>query len=262
MSRRLERSVLSATLFANAKAKRLAIRLTRWTGKSREYVHPKHLLGDTPEHYWYLEHLAPGATLLDVGCGNGMHTLKAARRCVDVAGVDADLASLGVGLRTAQRLGMTNVAFVAANVEEGLPIAPARFDMVLCLDLLEHVHKRDLVLTEIRRVLKPAGVLLLAVPNRATAWKRRLERADLPFYSDPDHKIEYTLDELRVELDRNGFAIRSRHPSVYDMPLVGLIDIVGGISLALYRRLTTVRRRLARRYPQDDAGFFVVCDAR
>ena len=262
MSRRLERSVLSATLFANAKAKRLAIRLTRWTGKSREYVHPKHLLGDTPEHYWYLEHLTPGATLLDVGCGNGMHTLKAARRCVDVAGVDADLASLGVGLRTAQRLGMTNVAFVAANVEEGLPIAPARFDMVLCLDLLEHVHKRDLVLTEIRRVLKPAGVLLLAVPNRATAWKRRLERADLPFYSDPDHKIEYTLDELRVELDRNGFAIRSRHPSVYDMPLVGLIDIVGGISLALYRRLTTVRRRLARRYPQDDAGFFVVCDAR
>ena len=196
MSRRLERSVLSATLFANAKAKRLAIRLTRWTGKSREYVHPKHLLGDTPEHYWYLEHLAPGATLLDVGCGNGMHTLKAARRCADVAGVDADLASLGVGLRTAQRLGMTNVAFVAANVEEGLPIAPARFDMVLCLDLLEHVHKRDLVLTEIRRVLKPAGVLLLAVPNRATAWKRRLERADLPFYSDPDHKIEYTLLRL------------------------------------------------------------------
>jgi SAM-dependent methyltransferase len=262
MSRRLRRSVFSTVLFANAKAKRLAIRLTRWTGKSREYVHPKHLLGDTAEHYWYLEHLAPDATLLDVGCGNGMHTLKAARRCAEVAGVDADLVSLGVGLRTAQRLGMTNVGFAAANVEEGLPIAHARFDMVLCLDLLEHVYKRDLVLAEIRRVLKPSGVLLLAVPNRATSWKRRLERAGLPFYSDPDHKIEYTLDELRAELERNGFTIRSLHPSVYDMPLVGLIDIVGGISLALYRRLTTLRRRLARRYPQDDAGFFVVCDVR
>src|SRR5207249_9049373 len=96
MSRRLERSVLSATLFANAKAKRLAIRLTRWTGKSREYVHPKHLLADTPAHYWYLEYMTPGAALLDVGCGNGMHALKAARRCARVVGLDADLASLGV----------------------------------------------------------------------------------------------------------------------------------------------------------------------
>jgi 2-polyprenyl-3-methyl-5-hydroxy-6-metoxy-1,4-benzoquinol methylase len=259
---RLERSVFSAALFANAKAKRLAIRLTRWTGKSREYVHPKHLLGDTPEQYWYLEHLRAGARLLDVGCGNGMHTLKAARRCAEVAGVDADLSSLGVGLRTARRLQMTNVAFAAANVEKGLPIAGGRFDIVLCLDLLEHVYQRDLVLAEIRRVLKPAGILLLAVPNRATAWKRRLERAGLPFYSDPDHKIEYTLDELRAELERNGFTIRSLHPSVYDMPLVGLIDIVGGISLAAYRRLTGLRRRLARRYPQDDAGFFIVCDAK
>src|SRR5439155_2471813 len=151
---------------------------------------------------------------------------------------------------------MTNVAFVAANVEEGLPIAPARFDMVLCLDLLEHVHKRDLVLTEIRRVLRPSGVLLLAVPNRATAWKRRLERAGLPAYSDPDHKVEYTLDELRDELGRNGFTIRQLHPSVCDMPFVGLIDIVGGLSLPLYRRLTRLRTRLARRYPEENAGFF------
>src|SRR5262249_20422198 len=218
MSRQLERSVLSAILFANAKAKRLAIRLTRWTGKSREYIHPKHLLGDTAEHYWYLEHLPPGARLLDVGCGNGMHTLKAARRCAEVAGIDADLASLGVARRTAARLGMSNAAFAAANLEEGLPVAPARFDLVLCLDLLEHVYKRDLVLTEIRRALKPAGVLLLAVPNRATAWKRRLERAGLPFYSDPDHKIEYTLDELRAELQRHGFTLRSLPSRRYDLP--------------------------------------------
>ena len=261
-ARRLDRLVLSAVVFANAKAKRLAIRLTKWTGKSREYVHPKHLLGDTQEHYWYLEYVAPGAALLDVGCGNGMHTLKAARRCARIAGVDADLASLGVGLRTSRRLGVTNVGFVASNVEEGLPVADARFDTVLCLDLLEHVHKRDLVLAEIRRVLKPSGVLLLGVPNRATAWKRRLERAGLFAYSDPDHKIEYTLDELRDELGRNGFTIQRLHPSVFDMPFVGLIDIVGGISLPLYRRLTRLRTRLARKYPEENAGFFAVCVSR
>jgi hypothetical protein len=37
---------------------------------------------------------------------------------------------------------------------------------------------------------------------------------------------------------------------------------VGGLSLGLYRRLTDLRRRLARRYPEENAGFFVVCRAK
>ena len=258
----LRRSVLSSVVFANAKAKRLAIRLTKWTGKSRDYVHPKHLLDDTLEHYWYLKYVAPGAALLDVGCGNGMHTLKAARRGAKVAGVDASLESLGVGLRAFRQAGLAPMGFVASNVEEGLPIASRRFDTVLCLDLLEHVHKRDLVLSEIRRVLKPSGILLLGVPNRATAWKRRLARARLPYYSDPDHKIEYTFDELRDELARGGFTIDRLLPSVYDTPLTGLIDVVGGLSLPAYRYLTDLRRRLVARWPQENAGFYAVCSVR
>ena len=52
------------------------------------------------------------------------------------------------------------------------------------------------------------------------------------------------------------------HPTVYDTPLIGAIDLVGGLSLPLYRRLTEVRRRLARRYPEENAGFFAVCEAK
>src|SRR5437867_9324062 len=54
ISRVLGRLCLASLVAANNKAKRLAIRLTRWTGKSAEYVHPKHLLGDADEHYLYL----------------------------------------------------------------------------------------------------------------------------------------------------------------------------------------------------------------
>ena len=262
MMRQLRCAVLSTVVFANAKAKRLAIRLTKWTGKSRDYVHPKHLLDDTLEHYWYLQYVTPGASLLDVGCGNGMHTLKAARRAVGVIGVDASLDSLEIGRRASGQAGAPHVSFVASNVEEGLPIASRRFDTVLCLDLLEHVYKRDLVLSEIRRVLKPAGTLLLGVPNRGTTWKRRLERAGLFFYSDPDHKIEYTLDELRDELARGGFVIDRLVPSVYDTPMIGLIDVVGGLSLSAYRYLTDLRRRLVARWPDENAGFYAVCSVR
>jgi len=41
--------------------------------------------------------------------------------------------------------------------------------------------------------------------------------------------------------------------------LIGAIDLVGGLSLGLYRRLTEARRRLARRYPEENAGFSAVC---
>jgi SAM-dependent methyltransferase len=205
MTRRLRGAVLSGVVFANNKAKRLAIRFTRWTGKSPEYVHPKHLPGDSQDNYWYLAYLASDASVLDVGCGHGMHSLKAARRCRHVVGVDGNL--------------------------------------------------------EIRRALRPGGVMLLSVPNRGTSWKRRLGRAGLFSYSDPAHKIEYTLEELAAELEKNGFRIAHLHPTVYDTPLIGPIDLVGGLSLPLYRRLTEVRRRLARRYPEENARFFAVCEA-
>jgi hypothetical protein len=51
------------------------------------------------------------------------------------------------------------------------------------------------------------------------------------------------------------------HTAVYDTPLIGVIDVAGSVSLALYRRLTEARRRLARRYPEESAGFFAVCAA-
>ena len=259
IARPVRRGLLSAVVFANAKAKRLAIRLTKWTGKSAEYVHPKHLLGESDEQYWYLAHVGAGHRVLDVGCGNAMHTIKTARRCAFVAGVDRSRESLEVGARTARAEGVANVGLARGDVEESLPFRTSTFDRVLCGDLLEHVYKRDHVLTEIRRVLKPGGLLLLAVPNRGTSWKLRLERAGLFAYSDPDHKIEYTLEELTEELGRNGFRIIEIHPTVYDTPLIGLIDLVGGLSLGLYGRLSVRRRRLARKHPEENAGFYVVC---
>ena len=262
MPRALARPLLGGVVFANNKAKRLAIRLTRWTGKSREYVHPKHLLGEADvDQYWYLAHLAPHAAVLDVGAGHGMHALKAAARSRIVLGIDRDRAALGVATRAGRERRIRNAAFLAADLEQGLPIRGGTFDTVICLDLLEHVVERDRLLGEIRRVLRPGGALLLAVPNRATSWKRRLARAGLFAYSDPDHKIEYTLPELAAELGRNGFRIVRMHTAVYDTPLIGVIDVAGSVSLALYRRITEARRRLARRYPEESAGFFAVCAA-
>ena len=250
MTRSLRGVVLSGVVFANNKAKRLAIRLTRWTGKSPEYVHPKHLLGDTQDNYWYLAYIAPDAVRARRGLRQ-RDALDQGGPPLPSRGGRGRKPRIARGGAAVQPIAAVsgNAEFFAADLERGLAVQGARFDTVVCLDLLEHVHQRDLLLTEIRRALKPGGTMLLSVPNRGTSWKRRLDRAGLFSYSDPDHKIEYTLEELEAELARNGFRIVHLHPTVYDTPLIGAIDLVGGLSLPLYRRLTEVRRRLARRYP-------------
>lgn len=257
--RHLRRLALGGVVLANNKAKLLAIRLTKWTGKSPEYIHPKHLLGDTNEAYWYLPYLPRDAAVLDVGCGHGMHALKAARRCRQVTGMDRSHEAVVVALRNSRAQDAQNAMFLVADVEEALPVKSEAFDVIVCLDVLEHVYRRGPLLLEIRRALRPDGTLLLAVPKRDTSWKRRLERAGLFSYSDPDHKTEYTVAELEAELANSGFKIREMHASVYDTPLIGAIDLVGSLSLSAYRAMTHARRRLAGRYPEENAGFFAVC---
>ena len=44
-----------------------------------------------------------------------------------------------------------------------------------------------------------------------------------------------------------------------DTPLIGMIDVAGSLSLTRYGAITAARRRLARRHPEESAGFFAVC---
>ncbi|MBI4395988.1 MAG: class I SAM-dependent methyltransferase [Elusimicrobia bacterium] len=249
---------LNFIVWVNHKMKRASIKLVKWTGKHPEYVHPKHLLGEDPDQYWYLSLIQAEDILLDVGCGSGMHAIRAARVCRSVIGFDHNPESLGIGERTAHTQGLCNVTFRAGNAEESFPFQDGQFTKVMMLDVLEHLRQRDRVLEEARRVLKPGGFLLLAVPNRMTTWRRRLAAAGLFSYSDPDHKFEYTRDEIHSQLLSRGFEIIREGPVVVDTPWVGAIDLVGGISLGLYRRLHEWKKDYARRCPEESIGFQIV----
>jgi SAM-dependent methyltransferase len=156
--------------------------------------------------------------------------------------------------------GMNKVAFVVANAEAPLPFARASFDKVLFLDVCEHLNRRAEVLREIERVLRPDGLMLVSAPNRENSWKRCLRAAGLPYYSDADHKIEYTLAELEAELSLGGFhVVGAPQPVVLETPFAGLIDFAGGISLGLYARLHRWKIEAARRNPSEATGWRVVC---
>ena len=238
----------------NRKAKSLSIRLVKWTGKSREYIHPKHLVGEE-SHHWFIPFLKSEDTVLDLGCGGGAHSLVAARVAKSVMGLDGSPRNLGIAKRLAQSEGLANTEFKQADLEKKIEEPDGRYSVVLALDILEHLVNRDQFLNEIHRVLRADGALLLAVPNVATRWKRRLKENGLFFYSDLDHKHEYDKDELTSLLTSHRFRIRHWEPSVYDTPWVGLMDVAGGISLSLYQRFATWKRERAIQNPLEATGF-------
>lgn len=159
--------------------------------------------------------LNPGERVLDLGCGEGRHVIAAY--------VTADVHSVGVDLAR-QDLLTTRDRFrefaepdnprkrldLAAASALALPFADASFDKVICSEVLEHIDDYHSVLLEIRRVLKPAGMLCVSVPRH---WPERLCWA----LSEEYHRVPgghlriFRERHLWAEIERLGFLCYHRH---------------------------------------------------
>jgi SAM-dependent methyltransferase len=115
--------------------------------------------------------LASGARVLDIGCGSGRHTAAAYRLPrARVVGADVackDLASARERLQLHDRLGAHGGGRWNLCAADGLrlPFADGCFDLVICAEMLEHIHSDGGVLIEIARVLRPGGDLVVSVPR-------------------------------------------------------------------------------------------------
>src|SRR5882757_9201943 len=132
------------------------------------------MLSSDEDHWWYRGRrrvlraaldrlpLAPAARLLDAGCGSG-RTLDELARYGRVSGIDLSAEAVAA----ARERGHDDVR--VARVEE-LPFADATFDVVTCLDVIEHTPDDGATLAELRRVTRPGGLLLVTVPAYQALW--------------------------------------------------------------------------------------------
>ncbi len=232
----------------------VAVRLTQITGKSKFPIHPKHFLTNTP---WFVKYLNKSDVVLDLGCGNGQNTLKAARKAKKLVGIDLNDNLLAIAKKSLEQKKNNNIVFRKANLEEKLNFKNDYFDKIIFLDVLEHLNNRNQIMAEIERILKPNGLLLLGVPNSQTSWKKLQRSAGICSYSDPDHKVEFSKNQIEKLISKY-FKIQVLGYSTYDTPFRGLIDIIGGLSISSYRRISDWRKQKAVNHPREASGFEIV----
>ncbi|MEE2787608.1 MAG: bifunctional 2-polyprenyl-6-hydroxyphenol methylase/3-demethylubiquinol 3-O-methyltransferase UbiG [Myxococcota bacterium] len=106
-----------------------------------------------------------GQRVLDLGCGGGFMADALARRGACVTGVDPSAPAIDAARTHAQETQL-DIDY-RVGVGEAIPCEDHSFDIVVCVDVLEHVADLDQVLDEVNRVLKPGGLFLFDTIHRS-----------------------------------------------------------------------------------------------
>lgn len=133
----------------------------------------------------------PGERVLDLGCGDGWATAELVRLSAVPVGVEVAAAALERARRH-----HPDLEFRLAEIDGELPLPDNALDVVWASDVIEHVADTARWLSEVRRVLRPQGRLLLTTPNHS---RLRLLVAGIELYSEPlgDHLHLYSARSLR-----------------------------------------------------------------
>jgi 2-polyprenyl-6-hydroxyphenyl methylase/3-demethylubiquinone-9 3-methyltransferase len=104
--------------------------------------------------------------VLDVGCGGGILSEAMAREGAQVLGIDLATKSLRVAQLHALESGVKNVHYRECSVEALATQTPAQYDVVTCMEMLEHVPDFESVVQACSRLVKPGGWVFFSTLNR------------------------------------------------------------------------------------------------
>lgn len=105
--------------------------------------------------------------VLDVGCGGGILADSMARKGADVTGIDLASKSLRVAQLHALETGTPNIQYREVSVEALAQEQPASFDVVTCMEMLEHVPDPGSVVRACAELVKPDGWVFFSTLHRS-----------------------------------------------------------------------------------------------
>jgi SAM-dependent methyltransferase len=118
----------------------------------------------------------PGDSVLDAGCGPGVHSIRAARAGLKVKAIDFSEAMLAEARRRVERAGVEDSVEFAREDLTRLSFPDGTFRHVFSWGVIIHIRDIELALDELTRIVAPGGRLALYVTNNS-AWDHKLEAA-------------------------------------------------------------------------------------
>lgn len=137
---------------------------SRWWDPNSEFK-PLHEIN--PLRLDYINERAPlkGKKVLDVGCGGGILSESMAQRGAQVTGIDMGDAQLSVAKLHQLESGV-EVDYQLISVEQLAEDAPESFDIVTCMEMLEHVPDPASIIAACAKLVKPGGQVFFSTINR------------------------------------------------------------------------------------------------
>lgn len=133
-------------------------------------------------------------TILDIGCGRGELLYHLAPRARQIIGVDYSKAAIELSLRTISQLPppvRRRIRLFLADINDVLPTLTERLNIVLAIDIIEHMYKGQLKLMwmHIDRLLRPGGIIVIHTQFQSPKILRKPDpkKRDLVFYLSVMH---------------------------------------------------------------------------
>jgi 2-polyprenyl-6-hydroxyphenyl methylase/3-demethylubiquinone-9 3-methyltransferase len=160
-----------------------------------------------------------GLSVLDIGCGGGLLCEPLARLGADVTGIDAAGKNIAVAKIHAEKMGLT--IDYRETTSDALAASDARYDIVLNMEVVEHVDNVPLYMKSCADLVAPGGLLFSATINRtlrARALAVFLAENILGWLPRGTHDWNkfLTPDEMKVLIGRNGLKVTDECGVVYN----------------------------------------------
>lgn len=137
----------------------------RWWDPQSEF-RPLHEINPLRANWIDLRAKVAGKKVLDVGCGGGILTEGLAHRGAEVKGIDLGEKPLKIAQLHALETGLTTVSYEKIAVEQLAQQEPENYDLVCCMEMLEHVPDPGSVVQACADLCKPGGWLFFSTLNR------------------------------------------------------------------------------------------------
>jgi ubiquinone/menaquinone biosynthesis C-methylase UbiE len=159
-----------------------------WTGERLETGIHSQVTAEHLHRYALAMEYVQDKIVLDIACGEGYGTNLLAQKAKSVVGVDIDRSTIN---EAKDKYRKSNLSFL----ESSATLADHSIDVVVSFETLEHTSDHGQFLSEIKRVLKPGGLLIISTPDKK--WY-----SDKTGYSNPFHQKELYRNEFEALLKK------------------------------------------------------------